>query len=231
MDKIKILLVEDEAVLAMLIRETLETQGFEIRVAANGVEGWSQFNNYQPDLCIVDVFMPRKDGFSLVSDIRKVNEQIPIIFLTARTQTADVIKGLETGADDYMKKPFSMAELILRIKSLIKRSLPLPAGTDEPAGDLDVGGFTFSLRKLELSIGEKKHHLSQREAELLNLLARHQNKLLDRKTALLKLWGNDDAFNARSMDVYITRLRKLLKADPSLEIQNIRGYGYKLIVR
>jgi DNA-binding response OmpR family regulator len=228
MDKMKILLIEDESVLAMLIKETLETQGFEISVAANGMEGWSLFKSKQPDLCIVDVFMPKKDGFSLVKDIRGVDGLTPIIFLTARTQTEDVLKGLEIGADDYMKKPFSMAELILRIKSLLRRA-STQGDAESNKETVAIGSYLFNYQRLTLNLEEATHHLTQREADLLNMLVKNKNRLLERKTALLKLWGDDNGFNARSMDVYIARLRKFLLNDSSVEIQNVRGYGYKLI--
>lgn len=232
MNKIKVLLVEDEAVLASIVKETLDARGFELTIAANGVEGWSFFNNNKPDICVIDVMMPRKDGFSLVEDIRKVNKLIPIIFLTAKTQTADVIKGFETGADDYMKKPFSMEELILRLKSLNRRtSLQEPANSSYSSVTAinKVGNFYFDHHRLELMDNGKAVSLSQREADLLQLLIDHKNQLLDRKTALLKIWGDDTPFNARSMDVYITRLRKYLLSDTTVQILNVRGFGYKLI--
>ncbi|WP_295714520.1 response regulator transcription factor [Mucilaginibacter sp.] len=232
MNKIKVLLVEDEAVLASIVKETLDARGFELTIAANGVEGWSFFNNNKPDICVIDVMMPRKDGFSLVEDIRKVNKLIPIIFLTAKTQTADVIKGFETGADDYMKKPFSMEELILRLKSLNRRtSLQEPANNSSlsVAANNKVGNFHFDHHRLELVDNGKAVSLSQREADLLQLLIDNKNQLLDRKTALLKIWGDDTPFNARSMDVYITRLRKYLLSDTTVQILNVRGFGYKLI--
>ena len=232
MNKIKVLLVEDEAVLASIVKETLDARGFELTIAANGVEGWSLFNNNKPDVCVIDVMMPRKDGFELVADIRRVDELVPIIFLTAKTQTHDVIKGFETGADDYMKKPFSMEELILRLKSLNRRrGLQEPANSSAMplAGNNKVGHFHFNYQRLELVDNEKTVSLSQREADLLQLLIDHKNNLLDRKTALLKIWGDDNPFNARSMDVYITRLRKYLLRDTTIQIQNIRGFGYKLI--
>jgi two-component system response regulator TrcR len=231
MNKIKVLLVEDEAVLASVVKETLDARGFELTIAANGVEGWSFFNNNKPDVCVVDVMMPRKDGFSLVEDIRKVDQLVPIIFLTAKTQTADVIKGFETGADDYMKKPFSMEELILRLKSLNRRrGFQEPVDGSTLPGTLNwVGRFQFDHRRLELMDNGKAISLSQREADLLQLLIDYKNKLLDRKTALLKIWGDDTPFNARSMDVYVTRLRKYLLTDATIQILNIRGFGYKLI--
>jgi len=231
MSKIKVLLVEDEAVLASIVKETLDARGFELTIAANGVEGWSSFNNNKPDICVIDIMMPRKDGFSLVADIRKVDELIPIIFLTAKTQTADVIKGFEIGADDYMKKPFSMEELILRLKSLTRRK-SMPGSSNSPSLSTPVnrvGNFHFDHHRLELIDNGKAMSLSRREADLLKLLIDNKNKLLDRKTALLKIWGDDNPFNARSMDVYITRLRKYLLNDTSVQILNIRGFGYKLI--
>jgi two-component system, OmpR family, response regulator TrcR len=231
MNNIKVLLVEDEAVLASVVKETLDARGFELTIAASGVEGWSLFKNNKPDVCVVDVMMPRKDGYSLVEDIRRVDQLVPIIFLTAKTQTADVIKGLEIGADDYMKKPFSMEELILRLKSLNRRR-EFQESADRSAlpGVVNkVGHFYFDYHQLELIDNEKAVSLSQREADLLQLLIDYKNNLLDRKTALLKIWGDDSPFNARSMDVYITRLRKYLLTDTSVQILNIRGFGYKLI--
>ena len=230
MNKIKVMLVEDEAILASVIKEALETRDFEITIAANGVEGWSLFNNKKPDLCVVDVMMPRKDGFSLVQDIRKVDEMIPIIFLTAKTQTEDVLKGFEVGGDDYMKKPFSMEELVVRLRSLIRRKLPAESsGLSNTQKITTVGAYNFSISRLEISYCGQITCISQREAELLDLLLQHKNNILDRRTALLKIWGDDNVFNARSMDVYITRLRKYFLKDEQVEIQNIRGFGYKLI--
>jgi two-component system, OmpR family, response regulator TrcR len=230
MDNIRVLLVEDESVLAMVIRETLTPLGFDITIAANGVEGWSLFHSVRPDICVVDIMMPRKDGLSLVADIRQVDGLIPIIFLTAKTQTADVLKGFETGADDYMKKPFSMEELIYRLKSQLRRRTPAPPDPATAAHSvIDVGGFQFDHQRLELIHAGKAIGLSQREADLLALLVQNKNNLLERRAALLKIWGDDNVFNARSMDVYITRLRKYLQLDPRVEIVNIRGQGYKLI--
>jgi two-component system response regulator TrcR len=180
---------------------------------------------------VVDVMMPRKDGFSLVEDIRKVDQLVPIIFLTAKTQTADVIRGFETGADDYMKKPFSMEELILRLKSLNRRKgFQVLSSKDALSDQLNiVGHFQLNHHRLELVYNGKAISLSRREADLLQLLIDHKNQLLDRKTTLLKIWGDDNLFNARSMDVYITRLRKYLLTDTSVQILNIRGFGYKLV--
>lgn len=230
-DLIHVLLVEDEEILSTIIKETLEQRGFRFSVARNGVEGWKLFRSEKPDVCVVDVMMPRKDGYSLVEDIRRVDEWVPVIFLTAKSQTPDVLKGLTIGADDYMKKPFSMEELILRLQKLTRKHHgQKPEGAlIAPQADIRIGGFVFSPHRMGLSIGKDIVTLSQRESELLELLARHKNQLLDRDTALLKLWGDSNPFTARSMDVYITRLRKCLSADPAVEIVNVRNRGYKLI--
>lgn len=231
MENIKILLIEDEVVLAQVVMETLETKNFEVTLAHNGVEGWRCFSLQKPDICVVDIMMPRKDGLSLVEDIRKVDEEIPIILLTAKTQTADVIRGFEAGADDYIKKPFSMEELIIRITNLVKRANKYgPVKTIEalPA-EIPLGSYLFNHNKLQLLYKNQTFQLSQREADLLQMLVNHKNQLLERKTVLLKLWGDDDLFNARSMDVFITRLRKYLINDENIKIINVRGYGYKLI--
>lgn len=231
MDNIKVLLVEDEDVLALLLKESLATRGFDVMIAVNGVEGWSMFNLQKPDICIVDIMMPRKDGFSLVADIRMVDDLVPVIFLTAKTQTADVLKGLEIGADDYIKKPFSMEELILRMKRLLRRSNTKQDQQTTSSPDQQLGKLRFNHLKMQLYNGPETIDLSKREADLLNLLLQYKNQLLDRRTALIKLWGDDDVFNARSMDVYITRLRKFIRNDHSLDILNVRGQGYTLVER
>jgi two-component system response regulator TrcR len=230
MEKITVLLVEDEEVLAMVVKETLEGRGFAVRTAANGVAGWSEFNQEKPDICILDIMMPRKDGLSLLKDIRLVDPNLPVILLTAKVETNDVLRGLELGADDYMKKPFSMEELILRIKRVTRRAKPESAAPEIAEADQwRIGRYGFNATRMELSIGGKLFILSQREAEVLALLAVSKNQLLDKRTALIKIWGEDTIFNSRSMDVYITRLRKYLALDPAVSILNIRGKGYKLV--
>ncbi|AEW00150.1 two-component system response regulator [Niastella koreensis] len=227
MENIKVLLVEDEEILASIIKESLEKRGFIVTIAKNGVEGWQLFRTVRPDICVVDVMMPRKDGFTLTTEIRAADDDTPIIMLTARTQTEDVLKGFESGADDYMKKPFSMEELIFRLKALVRRTVGKPAETVEK--NMPIGQFLFRYQYLELVFGSAISPLSQREADLLLLLVQHKNQLLDRKLALIKLWGEENPFTARSMDVYVTRLRKLFRPDPSIEIINTRGHGYSLI--
>ena len=231
MDSIKILLVEDEDVLALLVKESLETRGFEVSIATNGVDGWAKFNVLKPDVCVIDIMMPRKDGLSLVADIRLIDDLIPIIFLTAKTRVEDVLKGLDIGADDYLKKPFSMEELIMRVKALLRRSSLKTELTLAPYQNRKLGKLMFDPFALKLYNGNNIIDLSKREAELLELLIQHTNQLTDRRTALIKLWGNDDVFSARSMDVYITRLRKFLRDDPALDIINVRGQGYMLTER
>jgi len=231
MEGIKILLVEDEDVLALLVKESLETRGFEVSIATNGVDGWTKFNVLKPDVCVIDIMMPRKDGLSLVADIRLIDDLIPIIFLTAKTRVEDVLKGLDIGADDYLKKPFSMEELIMRVRALLRRSSLKTELALAPYHNRKLGKLTFDAYASKLYNGNNIIDLSKREADLLELLIQHTNQLTDRRMALIKLWGNDDIFSARSMDVYITRLRKFLRDDPALDIINVRGQGYMLTER
>jgi len=228
-NKINVLLVEDEPVLAAIIKEILETHEFIVHIAVDGMDGWDQFRELKPDICIIDVILPRKDGFSLVSEIRQVDEKVPVIFLTARSEPEDVIRGFEMGADDYIKKPFSMEELVLRLKSIVQRRSNLLGVRFCSSGEKKIGRYLFNYQKMVLCSENEVIQLSQREADLLRLLSDAKNDLLERKTALVKLWGKDDPFSARSMDVYITRIRKYFRHDTSVEIVNIRGKGYSLI--
>ena len=233
MEKIRLLLVEDEATLGLVIKETLEQQGFDIVHSSNGVEGWDAFKSFNPDICVVDIMMPRKDGLSLVKDIRSVNHEMPIIFLTAKSQTDDVILGLKTGADDYIKKPFSLEELLLRIKALLKRStrlLPEPASEEIKQTEFTIGHYQLRYTRNELVYNNSTIKLSQRESDLLKMLALSANQIVLRKDVLLKLWGDDNFFNARNMDVYISKLRKHLEKDETLAIINVRGVGFKLVL-
>lgn len=231
MKAIKLLLVEDEQVLAMVLKETLEGAGFSVTVAANGVQAWSLYKQWQPDACIADIMLPKKDGISLVQDIRTIDNRIPIIFLTAKTQTEDVLNGLKAGADDYIKKPFSMEELIMRLQILLRRvytpgELPALQKVEVTV----IGSYRFDYTRMQLMHNNEVFYLSQREADLLQMLFQQQNQLLDRRTALLQIWGEDSVFHARTMDVYITKLRKYLKNDSNIGIVNVRGKGYKLII-
>jgi two-component system response regulator TrcR len=229
MKKIKLLLVEDEMILAGVIKETLEMNGFDICHAANGQQGWEQYLSFRPEVCVIDIMMPRKDGVSLVKDIRSVDEQTPIIFLTAKSETRDVINGLQSGADDYIKKPFSLEELIVRIKTLLKRTQTAVAAHKNNTGIYLLGSYTFDHNRQELRHVKENIRLSLREADMLKMLAERPNMTTHRKNMLLELWGDDNFFNARNMDVYISRIRKYLQHDPSVQLVNVRGLGYKLV--
>lgn len=222
--KIKIVLAEDEPSLAQIVKESLETRGFDVFLAQNGVEAYEIYKVQKPEVLVLDVMMPKKDGFTLAKEIREENNQIPIIFLTAKSQTKDVLEGFSHGGNDYLKKPFSMEELIVRIHSLLNRNT---LKINEKA--INIGNYIFNYTKQTLLFNNKSILLTHRESELLFLLTQKKNEISDRTFILKKLWGDDDFFNARSMDVFITKLRKKLKNDENIQIVNVRGYGYKLI--
>lgn len=222
--KIKLLLAEDEPSLAQIIKESLETRNFEVFLAENGVKAHELYLAKQPEILVLDVMMPHKDGFTLAKEIREENKQIPIIFLTAKSQTKDVLEGFEHGGNDYLKKPFSMEELIVRVQALLNRST-----LKNDNSQLKIGDYSFNYTKQTLTYQESIVSLTNRESELLFLLTQKKNETSDRTFILKKLWGNDDFFNARSMDVFITKLRKKLNSDENIQIVNVRGYGYKLI--
>tara|TARA_R110001592_G_scaffold84828_1_gene250683 strand:- start:1983 stop:2660 length:678 start_codon:yes stop_codon:yes gene_type:complete len=224
MNKIKVLLAEDEASLGMIVKESLESRDFIVFHAENGEEAFEMYQKEKPDVLVLDVMMPKKDGFTLAKEIRLENKKIPILFLTAKSQTADVLEGFNHGGNDYLKKPFSMEELIVRIKSLQNR---MELKTNVEA--IKIGEYSFNLTKQTLEYTSEIEQLTHREAQLLFHLFEKKNEVLDRTFILNKLWGNDDFFNARSMDVFISKLRKKLKKDNTLQIINIRGFGYKLI--
>lgn len=222
--KIKLLLAEDETSLAQIIKESLETRNFEVLTCHNGQDAFDLFVKERPEILVLDVMMPKKDGFSLAEDIRKIDKKIPIIFLTAKSQTQDVVDGFMIGGNDYIKKPFSMEELIIRIHSLLGRI------SNEKSSELiSIGSYLFDPVKQKLVLNDKTEALTHREASLLSLLIENRNQIIDRSVILKKIWGEDDFFSGRSMDVFITKLRKKLSHDPSVQIINIRSYGYKLI--
>lgn len=221
---VKILLAEDEPSLGQIIKESLETRNFEVLLCADGELAYETYKRENPLLLVLDVMMPKKDGFTLAKEIRQENPDIPIIFLTAKSQTEDVVKGFNLGGNDYLRKPFSMEELIVRINALLKR------GDYENGSEIiKIGHYLFNFKNQTLVLNEKTATLTHRESELLYHLIQHKNQVLERSFILKKLWGDDDFFNARSMDVFITKLRKKLKEDPTIQIINVRGYGYKLI--
>ena len=225
-ENLKILLCEDDENLGMLLREYLQAKGFEAVLCPDGEVGYREFQKAKFDICVLDVMMPKKDGFALAQDIRQQNAEMPIIFLTAKVLTEDILEGFTIGADDYITKPFSMEELVLRIEAILRR---VKGKKSRENTVYHIGRFTFETQKQLLTIGEKQTKLTTKENELLALLCAHSNEILQRDYALKTIWIDDNYFNARSMDVYITKLRKHLKDDDQIEIINIHGRGYKLI--
>lgn len=224
--KIKLILAEDEIALGQIIKESLETRDFDVILCENGVKAFEKYKSEQPEILVLDVMMPKKDGFTLAKEIRVIDKRIPIIFLTAKSQTEDVVEGFSIGGNDYLKKPFSMEELIVRIHNLLNRTQ-----VQKTADILNIGEYQFNFPKQLLHYKEEAPlQLTHREAHLLFHLIKNQNKVLDRSLILNKLWGTDDFFSARSMDVFISKLRKKLNKDDSIQIINVRGFGYKLTV-
>ncbi len=224
---VNILLVEDDENLGFVTKDNLEEKGYHIVWEKDGQAGFEAFHREQFDLCILDVMLPKKDGFSLGKDIRTMNAEVPLFFLTAKAMLDDKIEGLQIGADDYITKPFAMEELLLRIDNILKRTKF--KNMDLQSKDIfDVGVFTFDYKNLKLTNAAETQKLTKKEADLLRLLCMHQNEVLERDTALRIVWGDDDYFLGRSMDVFITKLRKYLKADPSIRITNVHGVGFKL---
>ena len=226
-DKLNILLCEDDENLGMLLREYLQAKGYNAELCPDGEAGYKAFIKNKYDICVFDVMMPKKDGFTLAKEIRAINSDVPIMFLTAKNLKDDIFEGFKIGADDYITKPFSMEELTLRMEAILRR---VNGKKNREVTVYQIGKFTFDAKKQILSIGEKSTKLTTKESELLNLLCAHQNEILQRDFALKSIWIDDNYFNARSMDVYITKLRKHLKEDDSVEFINIHGKGYKLIV-
>lgn len=226
-EKIKILLCEDDENLGTLLHEYLQSKGYDADLKPDGEEGYLAFTKNHYDICILDVMMPKKDGFTLAVDIRNLNANIPIIFLTAKMTKEDILQGFKLGADDYLTKPFSMEELLYRIESIMRR---INGKREKNVVAFNIGSFIFNSQKQTLTLGDKVTRLTTKESELLTLLAANANNVLERNFALKTIWVDDNYFNARSMDVYITKLRKLLKDDPNVSIINIHGKGYKLIM-
>jgi DNA-binding response OmpR family regulator len=228
MSKIKVLYVEDELFLGKIVKESLETRGFEVFMESDGAKAVALFKKTDPDICVLDVMLPNKDGFTIAGEIRDMNESVPIIFLTAKTQTDDVVKGFSTGGNDYIRKPFSMEELIVRIQNAMRSKKD---SAESITGDsVSIGKFTFHHHRQLLTNGKENRKLSFRESELLKLLYSNRDKIIDRKDILNLLWGNDSFFNSRNLDVYITKLRGYLKNDDSLEIITIKGIGYRFVI-
>jgi len=228
MEQVKILLAEDDANLGLLLKEYLVAKSYDTTLCEDGDKAYDEFLKNPYDLCIFDIMMPHRDGFTLAKDIRLINSKIPIIFLTAKSMKDDVLEGFKLGADDYMTKPFSMEELLVRIEAVLRRTSGIK--TENSQEEFKLGRFLFDSKKQFLKDGETSIKLTTKESELLKLLCNNVNKVLERNLALRTIWSDDNYFNARSMDVYITKLRKHLKAEPSIEIINVHGKGYKLIM-
>jgi len=231
MDKIqtRLLLAEDDRNLGNILKNYLEAKGYATTLCLNGQEAVDAFSRKEFDFCILDIMMPVKDGFAAATEIRAANRKIPILFLTAKTLQEDKLKGFEIGADDYITKPFSMEELILRIQAILRRT-DEPAKTAAADNIFDIGIYTFDKNRQTLISRNKEQKLTSKEAGLLRLLCTHANEVLDRSTALNEIWNDDSYFNARSMDVYIVKLRKYLKEDPRVELLNVHGVGFKLVM-
>ncbi|MBL7802166.1 MAG: response regulator transcription factor [Saprospiraceae bacterium] len=231
METTRLLYVEDEPFLGKIVKESLESRGFEVIMIADGAEVMAAFERFRPDICVLDVMLPNRDGFSLAQDIRRRQPAIPIIFLTAKAQTDDVLKGFAAGGNDYLRKPFSLEELIARLHNLLaltqgKSVTPAPMQANEA---VPIGQYRFFPLKYELRFGDEVRKLSAREADLLKILLEHRNFTVARKDILLQLWGDDNIFNSRNLDVYITKLRHYLREDPAIEIITIKGVGYHFV--
>ncbi len=226
MGKTRILLAEDDENLGSLLKEYLNAKGYETELFSDGNKAYKGFIREYFDLCLLDVMMPEKDGFTLAKEIRQINSDIPILFLTAKSMKEDILEGFSIGADDYVTKPFSMEELIYRIEAILRRT---NKDTTQENKTFQIGQYLFDTQNQLLKKGNKKKKLTTKESELLKLLCNNMNKVLERNFTLRTIWIDDNYFNARSMDVYITKLRKYLKDDPSIQIINVHGKGFKLI--
>jgi DNA-binding response OmpR family regulator len=229
MDKIRILLAEDELALAHIVRESLEQENFEVILCSNGEQAFQKYIECKPDILALDVMMPRMDGFEVAKNIRLKDKITPILFITARSQPKDVVAGFESGANDYLKKPFSVEELIVRIKVLMSDNRLLQKPKVKKEENFSIGNILFNPYKNTIHQGTESWQLTSRESDILMLLCQQEQDVLPRRSLLKAVWGDDSFFNARSLDVYITKLRKRLEADPNVQIINIRGVGYKLV--
>ncbi len=225
MVKAKVLLAEDDTTLAFVVKDNLEEAGYEVIWCSDGETAIQQFQKFHFDICLLDVMMPVKDGFTVAKKIRLKSDVVPIIFLTAKSMEQDKLEGFKSGADDYVTKPFSMQELLMRMEVFLRRTKKMHF---EKSHEYSIGKLRFSFADLQIHDGEKLIPLTQREADLLNFFCQHTNKVLKREEVLLSVWGKDDYFLGRSMDVFITKLRKHFKADPSIILETIHGIGFRL---
>lgn len=229
MNEIKVLLAEDEQTLALIIKDTLEAQGFNIETAKNGEEGLQKFFMEKPDVLVADVMMPKMDGFEMVKRIRQSDKHTPVLFLTARSAINDVVEGFELGANDYLKKPFGMQELIVRIKALAGRLITQTEEKEKKTDWIEIGQYRFYSILQRLEYAGIETELSHRESEILRRLCENRNQVVNTQNILLELWGDDSFFNNKSLHVFITKLRHKLSKDSQIRIVNVRGIGYKLI--
>ncbi|ATL47096.1 DNA-binding response regulator [Chitinophaga caeni] len=228
--KPKILLAEDDTNLGMVLKNYLELNDYDVELCRDGILALAAFRRDKFDICLLDIMMPNMDGFQLAEEIRDVDPDIPLFFLSAKTMKEDIIQGYKLGADDYISKPFDSELLLLKIKAILKRNAELNQ-KEEEVHEFKIGFYDFNSRLRTLTHGGESHTLSPKENELLHMLCEHKNDLLPREVALKKIWGSDTYFNGRSMDVYIAKLRKYLKDDPNIEIVNIHGNGFRLVVK
>lgn len=229
MPRAKILYVEDEMFLAKIVKESLESRDYEVILEMDGGEAVQKFTAEVPDICVLDVMLPNKDGFTIAEEIRKINTSIPIIFLTAKTQTTDLVKGFHLGGNDYIRKPFSMEELIVRIDNALKK-VEQKTTADTQKNEINIGAFSFNPHRQTLADDSEERRLSFRESELLRLLYENRERVIDRRDILNVLWGSDSFFNSRTLDVYITKLRGYLKTDAALQIITVKGIGYRFVI-
>ena len=225
--KTKVLYVEDEVFLAKIVSETLQSRGYEVILESDGAKAVEQFTKEHPDICVLDIMLPNKDGFTIADEIREKNAHVPIIFLSAKSQTSDVVNGFRMGANDYIRKPFSIEELIVRIENVLKNR---SSGATEEPEEVAIGKYLFNSKRQTLLHGTETKKLSYRESELLRLLYENRDKIVERSEILTLLWGSDSFFNSRNLDVYITKLRGYLKQDPAIEIITIKGIGYRFVM-
>ncbi len=229
MHKTKILYVEDELYLGKIVKESLESRDFEVKMLSDGLNILPILESFQPHICVLDVMLPKKDGFTIGQEVREKRPELPIIYLTAKNQLADVVKGFNSGGNDYVKKPFSMEELILRINNILNLSKQQTSANTNDQG-IAIGSLKFLPKKYELHFNGEVRKLSNREAQLLHIFANHQNQSIGRKEILMEVWGDDSIFNSRNLDVYIKKIRGYFKSDSHLEIVTLKGYGYHFVV-
>ncbi len=232
MEKTKVLYIEDEPFLARIVKESLESRDFDVMLINDGALALNAFTDYAPDICVLDIMLPNKDGFTIAMEIRKIAHSIPLIFLTAKTQTSDLLKGFGLGGNDYLKKPFSMEELIVRINNLINLTSASQNQNlkSNDNGIIALGKYTFVPRKLELIFGTETRKLSLRETQLLEILIKDKENPVMRKDILMQIWSDDSFYNSRNLDVYISKLRDYLSKDPAIQILTLKGVGYRFIL-